>query len=67
MTVSPCDAGLPGAEPAVPDDHVWMLLAEPTEPYYLVRLIRRDPQCRGHRSGTERAHGSRPTKAVPVT
>ena len=38
------DTGLPGAEPAVADDYVRMLLAEPTEPQYLVRLVRRDPR-----------------------
>src|SRR5579859_2390195 len=51
------DTGLPGAEPAVPDDHIRMLLAEPTEPYYLVRLIQRDPQQRGREPGRDQVLG----------
>ena len=34
MTVSPSElgnSGLPGAEPAVADYHIWMPLAEPAE------------------------------------
>ena len=69
MTVSPAGSGTRACQvpnQPSPDDHVRMLFAEPAESWYLVRLVRRDPQCSSRQPGTETAHGTCPMKVMPV-